>query len=130
MVLGVLFISIIVAGFVLGIGDAENQEAAEEVTTDFFQTFSNGNTPAALQLVHSSGPLAEELSDGTGGVYITPDGEQYSAVGSTMVEQSDGRMLVDIEIEVNEFGSEPYTRTVRTELRTENGEWRIWKFPE
>ena len=105
-----------VGGFVLlggGGGPAGNAES-------FVNALISGDGQAAADLLHPESPLSEqdvrEQAVGTGGVNI-------EVQGAEVIEQSDDQATVEVTALVE--GTEA---PLRLDMRTANGEWRVFAF--
>lgn len=122
----VLFISTIVSSFVLGIGD-DPQAESEEVLEKYLEARADGNADQALSLLHDDGPAADNATGDILG-YLQPSNTDVAVLDSEVLEERDSGVLLNAEIEYDDFGSEPETITSTVEFRKDGEDWRIWAF--
>jgi len=91
------------------------------VVNQFVSALNNGNIEKANSLYHPDSSAAqipssmgEQMSEFT-----------FSVQNTEVVEESDGQATVEADIKVEMMG-ESQTSTSTFELRTYEGEWRIW----
>lgn len=125
----VLFLAAPILGtFVLGLGDSVDgagQTDPEVVTERFFQALADGDQQEAQRYAHSDGPAATELDD-VESYPNRPMAEDVAVTDWAVLEEDDDRMVLDVALEYDGDSADPTTQFATVELRTENGEWRVW----
>jgi len=96
----------------------------------FVRAIDDTNFSRIDEMIHSGSPLdgaddALDLFSGLVGAEQAVDALDISVEDSTIVRENDSRADVEVAIEVNLLIDEPSTE-VPLEMRTENGEWRVW----
>jgi hypothetical protein len=110
----------------LGFFDAGPTEPAES----FIKALDDGEFDQAAQYLHSENPVGDvaavaDLIAGLYGVDDVIDALDITVEGSRAVEQSGDRASVEVTTSVDLVVEEPET-DIPLEMRTDNGDWRVW----
>lgn len=120
-------IAIVVAVIFLPRQEGTGPDAAAE---RFVRAIDDTNFSRIDEMIHSESPLdgaddALDLFSGLVGAEQAVDALDISVEDSTIVREGDGQADVEVTIGVDLLIEEPSTE-VPLEMRTDNGEWRVW----
>lgn len=123
-----------------GVPDETNVEPAdvdvgddpETVYRRYFEAQSNGNLEVLLGVCHTEGPTYAEFSQWSVAEYNeAASAQNFTVQETTVLEENEDVAVVDgTVIWEPEPAEEGNTLEVQLELRTEDGEWRVWDAPE
>lgn len=92
-----------------------------ETVEQFYVAVDNGNRERANELIHSDSPMEDVSVLGT----VFGSAIDITVEQTEVVEKSDDSATVRATLTVSSSGSSETSET-DVELRTENGEWKIW----
>ncbi|ELY66988.1 nuclear transport factor 2 family protein [Natrinema versiforme] len=102
--------------------DDGTSDGPDTVVERFHRALADGDGETANALVHSESPQGE-VTDSDLSYY---DGTDVTIENTEILSESDGVAEVRIEITMESDG-ESSTETFTYELRTENGEWKLYE---
>lgn len=103
------------------LGGGNDRDDPEAVVREFIAALDEGDRETANELIHEDSPqgeLSEEQAGQTGELDLTVEGTE-------LLQETDDTARVRVELTVSD-GSERQTTELTYELRTEDGEWKIW----
>lgn len=103
------------------LGGEEERGDPEAVVQEFIAALDEGDRETANELIHEESPqgeLSEERAEQTGELDLTLEGTE-------LLEETDDTARVRADLSVSD-GSERQTTELTFELRTEDGDWKIW----
>jgi hypothetical protein len=106
----------------LGNGGDEDDEGPEAVITSFTEARGRGDVGEMNSLLHEEAPLNEVPEDAQLGV------DTVEVEETEVLNRTDGRATVRAVVRVRPRSPDEgeYTEETEWELRTGDGEWRIW----
>lgn len=122
-VLGIAGGVAVAAGWFLFLNDGGGNagETPAGTARAFVNALDNGDAQQATALLHPNSPVPESVVQNLGQRYGQVD---TSIENIEVTEQSDGRTILEVTLR---FAQEE-TGVMITELRTSNGEWRVYAF--
>lgn len=114
--------AVIVGGWYFFLRDDDDSEI-EDVVRNYYAALDSGDQRRANELIHSEAPQ-RDAPDGIAGALMAGGDVHVNEIKSIEVDGDTAHVRADVYVDAG-IGSDE--GTARIELRTEDGDWKIWR---
>lgn len=120
-------VTVAIAGLTVAIAGygSSGSDDPEDVVENYFNAIDDGDMDEMESLVHSDSPIQDGFAEDNELNKGFLEGLDITVEDTELVEEDDDTAIVEAETTVVFFGEE-VTEVSEVELRTEDGDWRIW----